>query len=355
MKMKSLKFAALILTAFSMLCVYGGELEPSDMPGSTMKTLDEVEPRIALSQDDFPLIITSSGSYFLTEDVKSVGAIITCNVGDITIDLMGYSIEGDGTGSGLEVNGQNNIEIRNGTIKRCLRGVYENSTAGINNRAINIRSVLNVMTGIQLLSSNSLIQDCTVSENAPSSTSEFYGIGVGTSGTVTGCKVCNNGASCAGNVYAIYASEGCIIKGNTVSGNGVGAAGDYVYGIYATTGGTVAGNTILNNGRNASVSYVYGVKVGGMGTVQDNIVTDNGDSAAGGVYGIAVGAGGTLTNNNVSQNGANSGGPVLGIYADYGSTLRGNTSYRNGYSVNGSVYGISAGSGGGDKRKLQLL
>ena len=53
---------------FSLLAV-AGDLEPNSPPGPTMKTLDEVEPRVPIRASDLPLTISQSGSYYLVEDV----------------------------------------------------------------------------------------------------------------------------------------------------------------------------------------------------------------------------------------------------------------------------------------------
>ncbi len=100
MKRKSAKVAVSLLVlaglaVFSLFAV-GGSLEPSAPPGPTMKTLDEVEPRIPIHASDLPLTITEPNSYYLVEDVNfepnDVHAItIECN--DVTIDLMGYTLK----------------------------------------------------------------------------------------------------------------------------------------------------------------------------------------------------------------------------------------------------------------------
>jgi hypothetical protein len=142
------------LLAFSLLAV-GGTFQPTAPPAPTMKTLDEVEPRIPIPGSDMPVgtfFITQSGSYYLTGDRLLSNTGIQVDVNDVTIDLAGYSQIGPDVrvSSGIYMNGRSNVEIRNGTVRDCYRGIREYSESGKNHRIIGVRSVSNRLSGIYL-------------------------------------------------------------------------------------------------------------------------------------------------------------------------------------------------------------
>ena len=216
----------MVLVAISALMA--GDLNPPGPPTSgTMKTLDEVEPRIPISQADIPKTISESGSYYLTEDVNSSGTAITVDVNDVTIDLMGYTIKGpdSGTNYGIYMSGRSNVEIRNGTVRDFgYHGIYEGSNiSGTGHRVINVRSISNGRGGIELSGKGHLIKDCTAAEN-------------GTAG--------------------INARSACMVTGNTAHANGI-------TGIMVYQGSTVTDNT-------ASMNTVNGIQVDSECNVVDN-------------------------------------------------------------------------------------
>ena len=286
----------LVFSTFTM----AGDLEPPGAPGSTMKTLDEVEPRIPISQSDIPLTINESGSYYFTEDINSAGTAITVAADDVTIDLAGFTLAGpdSGTNYGIYMSGRSNVEIRNGTVRDFRYGIYEFNTSGQGHRVIDVRALSNVRSGIYLKSKNNLVKDCTASDNGTSAAGYVYGIYANAGSTVTGNTVRYNGTSAAGYVYGIYAYSGSTVTGNTAYNNGDSADGYSVYGIYASSGSTVTGNTAYNTGDSAA-GNVYGIWLGGYNLVDQNTAYSNG-SGAGSATNMTLGVGGCVYVNNVA-------------------------------------------------------
>ena len=210
-----------------------GELEPPGSPASTMKTLDQVEPRIPISS--LPLTISAPGSYYLTGNLSSSGTGITVSADDVTIDLMGYTISGGGTGYGIYMSSRSNVEIRNGTVQGFHTGIYESSIDGEGHRVINIRAILNRF-GIYLRSSGNLVKDCTANGNV------YHGIYVDEGSTVT-----NNTSNKNGNCG--IRAERSTVKDNTTYYN-------QAYGLYLRYC-LVDGNTAMDNNRSGSYANVY--------------------------------------------------------------------------------------------------
>ena len=82
----------LAMVVFLPSLISAGDLEPPGSPSPTMKTLGEVESRIPISS--LPISITESGSYYLTGNMSASDDGIKVHADNVTIDLMGYAIDG---------------------------------------------------------------------------------------------------------------------------------------------------------------------------------------------------------------------------------------------------------------------
>ena len=111
---------AVICGVLTVMSVHGqGPLNPPGPPGPTMKTLAQVEPRIPIT--NVPFTITEPGSYYLTTNMACGSSAIVIHSGRVTLDLMGFSLCGTGSGDGISAQGSStnvlwNVSIRNGTI-----------------------------------------------------------------------------------------------------------------------------------------------------------------------------------------------------------------------------------------------
>lgn len=215
-----LLYAFVVPSAFSQ----GSLTPPAGAPGPTMKTLDQVEPRTAISS--LPFTINSSGSYYFTSNLTQSGSAagITISADNVTVDLGGFALIGglSGTAAGIAVPAAHkNVQVSNGTIRDWIGGGVAASLAA-NSIYRDLRLSDNFDSGL-FSGTGALVVDCAADNN-------IVGLNIGAGSTVRSCTVTNNLSD------GIATGAGCTITGCTASGNNGN-------GVLASTGCTVIGCT----------------------------------------------------------------------------------------------------------------
>ena len=232
MKQTHLVVAGVALAALFAIAPAGELTPPGGSVGQTMKTLDEIEPRIpvtSLSHDANSLFkITQPGSYYLTENITGRAGYhgIEIASSDVTLDLMGFTLRGVADSlDGITTDGaaHSRIYIYNGTV----RDWDEDGISLSQGSAYHISDVIayaNQFVGFRCfsdatlercsahyngdhgfdLNSGAIMRECTAANNT--------GAGIhAASGIWIGCRSVGNG----GDGFLSYGTlSDCVAKGN---------------------------------------------------------------------------------------------------------------------------------------------
>lgn len=303
--MKTITLTALTLALTAGAAVAGNLTPPVGSPTSTMKTLQEVEPRTpiqSLSGSGTAMhAIFSSGSYYLTGNliVPAGGIGIQVSADNVTIDLNGFSIIGSGTGAssnGIFVpSTRRYITVMNGVISNfggvCLdasnvtAGHFENLAirdssgnngleAGNHSVVRAVRAESNNVAGIAGLV-GCTFTDCIAIDNGGD------GISAGSYATVSNCTATDNGQD------GISTAQRSTVMNCSTNSN-------FSDGVEMSFGGIVKNCTAAFNGAGIRVD------AGGAVLVIENECSNNTNA---GIL-IAAGVANRIENNHVGFNGA---------------------------------------------------
>ncbi|MEZ6212079.1 MAG: right-handed parallel beta-helix repeat-containing protein [Phycisphaerales bacterium] len=307
------------------LLALAGDLNPPAGPVTpTMKSLDEVEPRIAVNAVNTPgdansiFQISQPGSYYLTGNVTGSvshsGIEIVAN--GVTLDLNGFELVGvPGSLDGITVPGGSlrNIMVRNGTVRNW--GDHGIDLRATSCEVASINASSNGAGGIRL-GDNNTARDCRVSINGG------IGITTGNANVITNCVTGSNtgtgmliGTDCVvtqcvafSNLFnGFEAGSGSRIVGCTARIN--------IDGIVGNGGGVLIADctAVLNIGNGIVLSSdsratnnishdntAVGLRVDGSSNrIEDNQCTENGAGVS------VIGTGNIIRSNTCSGNTTN--------------------------------------------------
>ncbi|HZW05985.1 MAG TPA: right-handed parallel beta-helix repeat-containing protein [Phycisphaerales bacterium] len=359
--------AHLAVLALAGSAVAGPLNPPAGAIGATMKTLAEVEPRIAINATNTPgdadatpstFKITQPGSYYLTGNITGESGKhgIEIAAAGVTLDLNGFSVTGvpgSLTGVILSTGG---TELRNGTVRSWGGAGVTAEVGATANRVIDVRALSNAQVGIYA-GNYSEVRNCLSTGNGS------HGIAVYAFGRVEGCTSRNNAGdgvnapnsgngviNCLANENTgngIHAGSGNTVTGCTASyneENGVDADGAIVrdcnaaqnaqYGFSLGTSSTAGGNRAAGNTIGGFYTFASCV-------LEGNYAVGNGGGVAGRTGFVITGVGNRVSNNHATGN------PIgFGVYSGP-SVLTGNSAIGNtatGFFVNGNANTLLTGN-----------
>ena len=282
MKM-SIRLCALLCALFSSFILLPsafpqGSLTPPGTPGPTMKTLDQLQPRMPLAGATSTVTLSSPGSYYLTGDIAVVtGNGIVISADNVTLDLSGFTVSSSAAspiGSGVLLSGdRSGIHILNGHIQGTV--TYNGSTFSGGGFDTGIfaggSSVSWRVTGVSVVGVSSLgigdFQNFAIVDSCNVQT--INGIGIA-GGVVSNCRahqcfstgiMANTALDCVATGSSI---NSCIQATAATNCSGVNSGGGA--GITASTVNTCFGQSNSSVGINATIAQnSYGVSASNIG------------------------------------------------------------------------------------------
>lgn len=326
------------LSAMPLAAVAGPMTPPPGAPASTMKSLAEVEPRIAISAANTPgdadsvFKITQPGSYYLTGNVVGVAGKhgIEITTSGVSIDLGGFVLDGvPGSQGGIASteNGMHSIAVRNGTVRGWGgAGVSFAAIGLVNNAQVSSLVVSGNSGGGIRAGYRSSITECTGYNNLG------IGISVGSDSTVSNCRISGSTGDGISGTTSV-AVVGCVSNENTGAGiafssgvvTGCVSNGNLLNGVNNSAGGVITACVANNNGGHGfSLSY---------GTISNSTARNNT------LNGIVVSSGCVILNNTCAANGVLE-GVGAGIFAT------GNDNRIEGNNCMSADYGVRVSGSG---------
>lgn len=187
----TLSVCATLVLCVSMVTDAGSLSVPPGPVTGTMKTLDQVEPRIPIGPDTTPgdsgsvYKITQSGSYYLAGPLTGEAGKHGIDIAntDVTLDLNGFECTGvTDSLDGIHVSAPigYGITIRNGTIESWGQdGVGARFAVGVRVEGVSVAQVQGY--GVRV-GDNAIVSDCSVSYGVD------HGFAVGDAGVVDRCR-----------------------------------------------------------------------------------------------------------------------------------------------------------------------
>ncbi len=245
-----------------------------------------------------------SSDYTFTSNIYEP---IVVTADNIIIDGAGYTVQGIGNGTGIDLSSRKNVTLKNVEVTNFYIGIYLNDSS---NNTIAGNNASNNEYGIGTnYSSNNVLSGNTASNNE-------YGISTNSSSN----NVLTGNTASSNNGYGIvlgYSSNN-VLSGNTASNNNWGI------GVWYSSNNTLSGNTASSNNE-------YGIALGfsSNNAIAGNTASNNTNRGISLVYSSnnAI-AGNTASNNN------------WGIYINYSSN---NTLFHNNLINNTFQAGVTTG------------
>jgi parallel beta-helix repeat protein len=309
-RMITMGTVALSLAAATALLSHAGPINPPTGPvAPTMKTLNQVEPRIPIGPESVSrngvLVISQSGSYFLTGNITANTGLngIEIQTDNVSIDLRGYAVIG-GAGSldGITLTQAGlNVTVFNGIVRNFTGvGVNLGNASGSFIRDVQVAG--NGGSGLRL--GQGRIQNCSAKNNTGNGFQAFGNV------ALSGCTSEQNGAA-GFSAGAGCAMDGCTASLNATTGFNVGV-GNTLNNCTArsnTGNGFTASNGCVFRGCAASANGADGISTNTNGVISECSAEANVGR------GLVVLGAGTISNSSSRLN------TQHGIFAADGSTV----------------------------------